>query len=86
MRYADVFCSKQLFGGAARFQSGVSGDALALRCAAKAPCLMLGVVGGRWGGWGSSAKTFASGSDCTANAKASLLLLLSGAEINLINL
>lgn len=46
MRYADVFCSKQLFGGAARFQSGVSGDALALRCAAKAPCLMLGVVAG----------------------------------------
>lgn len=42
MRYADVFCSKQLFGGAARFQSGVSGDALALRSAAKAPCLMSG--------------------------------------------
>lgn len=50
MRYADVFCSKQLFGGAARFQSGVSGDALALRSAAKAPCLMSGAGVKKGGG------------------------------------
>lgn len=70
MRYADVFCSKQLFGGAARFQSAVSGDTLTLRSAAKAPCLMsgAGVAGGA--GWGvrvgSSAKMSA---DCITNAK-----------------